>query len=50
MTESKTMSQSKDTNTLIFNGMVVKKIASSRRDEKSNRGDFLIFVSLMLVK
>ena len=29
---------------------VVKKIESSRRDGKSNRGDFLIFVFLMLEK
>ena len=31
-------------------GRVVRKIESSRRDGKSNRGDFLIFVFLMLVK
>ena len=29
---------------------VVKRIEISRRDGKSNRGDFLIFVLLMLVK
>ena len=29
---------------------VVNKIESSRRDGKSNRGDFLIFVFQMLVK
>ena len=28
---------------------IVKKIESSRRDGKSNRGDFLTFVFLMLV-
>ena len=33
-----------------FNHRVVRKIESSRRDEKSNRGDFLIFAFLMLVK
>ena len=32
------------------NERVVKKIESSRRNGKSNRGDFLIFVFLMLVK
>ena len=29
---------------------LVKKIQSSRRDRENNRGDFLIFVFLMLVK
>ena len=29
---------------------VVKKMESHRSDEKSNRGDFLIFIFLMLVK
>ena len=33
-----------------FNHRVVRKIESSSRDGKSNRGDFLIFVFLMLVK
>ena len=31
-------------------GRVVRKIESSRRDGRSNRGDCLFFVFLMLVK